>query len=41
MTDNELRDFIYENYHRRTSFPEENSYQSMEHKKTGFTIISN
>ena len=33
MTTKELKDFIYENYHRRIVFPKGNSYYSMKHQK--------
>ena len=29
----ELKDFIYENYYRKTGFPEENIHYSRKHQK--------
>ena len=33
MTVEELKEFIFENYHRRIGFAKENSYFSMKHQK--------
>ena len=33
MSVNEIRDFIFENYYRRSGFSKENSYYSMKHQK--------
>ena len=33
MTVNKLRDFVYEKYHQRIEFAQENSYYLMKHQK--------
>ena len=33
MSVNEIRNFIFENYYRRSGFSKENSYYSMKHQK--------
>ena len=33
MTVNEIRDFIFENYHKQIGFSKENNYYSMKHLK--------
>ena len=40
---NEIRDFIFENYHKRMGFSKENSYYSMKllKKKKDFLLLAN
>ena len=43
MSLNEIRDFIFENYHKQIEFSKENSYQSMKRlkKKKNLLLLAN
>ena len=43
MSANEIRDFIFEKYDKRTGFSKENSYHSMKHlkKKKDLLFLAN
>ena len=40
MSINEIKDFIFENYYKRTGFSKESSYYSMKHLKKKRFIVA-
>ena len=41
MSDNEIRDFIFENHYKRIEFFKENNYHSMKRLKKDFLLFAN